>query len=146
MWPFSGPSFASPSSAPPAPEKSFDELVEDEVATVRAGLLIEAHPHLLRPSSYPPFDPSDPHPPTPTCLALFERFLSCYSLGSQAKALYRHGSRVACEPKKEDWKFCVATKGLGEEKRREVWIRRKAERSVEDRKREGSSEDVWTAR
>ncbi|CEQ40701.1 SPOSA6832_02355, partial [Sporobolomyces salmonicolor] len=61
------------------------------------------------------------------------------------KSVYRHGVPRDCSPKFEDFKFCMSVKGLSEQKREEVWVKRRAEWWA--RRREGrSSEDVWEAR
>jgi hypothetical protein len=103
----------------------------------------------------------------PKCLTLFDNFLLCYcpshpfqsrfhllrlltlsretALASQVKSVYRHGAPRDCTPKFEDFKFCMSVKGLSEEKKEEVWIRRRAEWWAE-RRLGKSSEDVWEAR
>jgi hypothetical protein len=50
-----------------------------------------------------------------------------------------------CGQKFADWKFCLASKSLHPEQRRDAWIRRRAEWWA--RKRLGpSSENVWELR
>lgn len=67
------------------------------------------------------------------------------ALASQIKSVYRHGTPRDCMPKFEDFKFCMSVKGLSEERKEEVWVRRRAEWWA--RRRLGkSSEDVWDAR
>ncbi|GAA5874364.1 hypothetical protein JCM3774_005017 [Rhodotorula dairenensis] len=81
----------------------------------------------------------------PSCLTLFDQFFLCYSLGSQIKSVYRHGTPRDCMPKFEDFKFCMSIKGVSNERRDELWVRRRAEWWA--RRRLGkSSEDVWNAR
>ncbi|GAA5961495.1 hypothetical protein JCM3765_003607 [Sporobolomyces pararoseus] len=81
----------------------------------------------------------------PSCLTLFDNFLLCYSLAAQTKSLYRHGKPRDCSPKFEDFKFCMSIKSLSEEKKEEVWVKRRSEWWAE-RRMGRSSEDVWDAK
>ncbi|KAL6306567.1 hypothetical protein BKA93DRAFT_692619, partial [Sparassis latifolia] len=81
----------------------------------------------------------------PGCMKLFDDFLSCNIVGSQVKSLYRYGQMSACSPKLEDFKFCMSIKGLHPERKRDMWIRRRAEWWAE-RRLGKSSEDVWDIR
>ena len=67
------------------------------------------------------------------------------ALAAQFRAVYRFGQPAGCPAKFEDFKFCMSLKGVSEERRQEVWIRRRAE-SWAERRMGKSSEDVWTAR
>ncbi|GAA5908156.1 hypothetical protein JCM5296_000520 [Sporobolomyces johnsonii] len=125
--PSSTPEPAPPAAPePPVPRRrTFEELVEEELPIQRHSVQMEGG--------------------MPSCMTLFDNFFLCYSLGSQAKSVYRHGVPRDCTPKFEDFKFCMSIKGLSEQKRDEVWVRRRAEWWA--RRREGrSSEDVWEAR
>ncbi|GAA5823775.1 hypothetical protein JCM11251_003288 [Rhodosporidiobolus azoricus] len=113
---------AAPSPPPP---RTFDSVVEEELPIQRHSVAMEGG--------------------MPSCLTLFDNFLLCYSLASQVKSVYRHGAPRDCTPKFEDFKFCMSVKGLSEEKKEEVWVRRRAEWWAE-RRLGKSSEDVWDAR
>ncbi|GAA5960310.1 hypothetical protein JCM8115_001136 [Rhodotorula mucilaginosa] len=129
----SSSSTASTSSAPaestPTPlrpcVRTLESLIEEELPIQRHSVAMEGG--------------------MPSCLTLFDNFFLCYSLGSQIKSVYRHGTPRDCMPKFEDFKFCMSIKGLSEERRDELWVRRRAEWWA--RRRLGkSSEDVWEAR
>ncbi|KAM0751638.1 hypothetical protein T439DRAFT_312989 [Meredithblackwellia eburnea MCA 4105] len=81
----------------------------------------------------------------PSCLTLFDNYLLCYSLAAQFKALYRFGQPQGCPAKFEDFKFCMSLKGVSDDKKKEAWIRRRAEHWAH-RRMAKNSEDVWTAR
>ncbi|GAA5985851.1 hypothetical protein JCM10908_006303 [Rhodotorula pacifica] len=118
---------APESPAPTAPPRvrTLESLIEEELPIQRHSVAMEGG--------------------MPSCLTLFDNFFLCYSLGSQIKSVYRHGTPRDCMPKFEDFKFCMSIKGLSEERRDEVWVRRRAEWWA--RRRLGkSSEDVWEAR
>ncbi|KAI0336126.1 hypothetical protein GY45DRAFT_1342223 [Cubamyces sp. BRFM 1775] len=81
----------------------------------------------------------------PGCMKLFDDFLLCNVISSQARSLYRYGEMATCSPKLEDFKFCMSIKGMHPEEKRDVWLRRRAEWWA--RRRSGkSSEDVWDVR
>ncbi|GAA5869098.1 hypothetical protein JCM8547_008697 [Rhodosporidiobolus lusitaniae] len=119
------PAAPAPSHPGPPPPRTFESLVEEEIPIQRHSVEMEGG--------------------MPKCLTLFDNFLLCYSLASQIKSVYRHGAPRDCTPKFEDFKFCMSVKGLSEEKREEVWVRRRAEWWAE-RRLGKSSEDVWEAR
>ena len=48
----------------------------------------------------------------------------------QFKSLYRYGEMAECSQKHEDFKFCMSSKGLHPEEKRDAWIRR--ERALQD--------------
>jgi hypothetical protein len=59
--------------------------------------------------------------------------------------MYRYGTPKDCSDKFEEFKFCMSIKNLSQERREQVWVRRRAEWWA--RRRLGkSSEDVWEAR
>ncbi|ORY88967.1 hypothetical protein BCR35DRAFT_288241 [Leucosporidium creatinivorum] len=116
----------TPEPAPPAlRRRTFEQLVEEELPIQRASVAMEGG--------------------APSCMTLFDDFFSCFSLGTQARSLYRHGHARDCTPKFSSFKFCMSIKSLSPEKREEVWIRRRAEWWAR-RRLEKSSEDVWEAR
>ncbi|KAI0051172.1 hypothetical protein FA95DRAFT_1485886 [Auriscalpium vulgare] len=81
----------------------------------------------------------------PSCMTLFDEFLSCNMVGKQFRALYRFGEMAHCTPKFNEFKFCMSVKGLHPEQRRDEWIRHRAEWWA--RRRVGtSSESVWDVR
>ncbi|CAE6502813.1 unnamed protein product [Rhizoctonia solani] len=81
----------------------------------------------------------------PTCMSHLDEFFRCHALGPQFKAVYRHGTLAFCQPKFEDFKFCLSIKTLEPEERRKAWIRRRAEWWASRRVGQ-SSEDVWEIR
>ncbi|BGP18534.1 hypothetical protein JCM10213_002953 [Rhodosporidiobolus nylandii] len=116
---------AEPAAPPPPPQRTFESLIEEELPIQRHSVAMEGG--------------------MPKCLTLFDNFLLCYSLASQVKSVYRHGAPRDCSPKFDDFKFCMSVKGLSEEKKEEVWVRRRAEWWAA-RRLGKSSEDVWEAR
>lgn len=65
----------------------------------------------------------------------------------QARSVYRFGALSDCSDKLDDFKFCLSMKALSPEERRDVWIRRRAEKSAAQRSQlEKSSEGVWEMR
>ncbi|KAI0256147.1 hypothetical protein BJV78DRAFT_1368050 [Lactifluus subvellereus] len=81
----------------------------------------------------------------PSCMTVFDDFLSCNILGTQLKSIYRFGEMAHCSAKWNEFKFCMSIKGLHPEQRRDAWIRRRAEWWA--RRRLGSSsENVWEKR
>ncbi|KAF9266938.1 hypothetical protein L218DRAFT_857582 [Marasmius fiardii PR-910] len=83
---------------------------------------------------------------TPSCMNLFDTYLSCNAIRSQVKSYYRYGEGTHCSQKLEDWKFCMGLKWLDPEERREKWIRRRAEWWARRRVEGKCSEDVWEMR
>ncbi|GAA6025942.1 hypothetical protein JCM10207_004488 [Rhodosporidiobolus poonsookiae] len=115
----------APAAPAPPPPRTLDSLIEEELPIQRHSVAMEGG--------------------MPKCLTLFDNFLLCYSLASQIKSVYRHGAPRDCSPKFEDFKFCMSVKGLSEDKKEEVWVRRRAEWMAQ-RRLGKSSEDVWDAR
>ncbi|GAA6020640.1 hypothetical protein JCM11491_001130 [Sporobolomyces phaffii] len=116
------PELATP---PPPTRRTFESLVEEELPIQRHSVAMEGG--------------------MPSCLTLFDNFLLCYSLASQTKSVYRHGAPRDCSPKFEDFKFCMSVKSLSEERKQEVWVKRRAEWWAQ-RRLGRSSEDVWDAK
>ena len=81
----------------------------------------------------------------PTCTNHLDTYFNCLSMKYQAKALYRYGERRSCSDKLDNFKFCMSSKGMHPEEKRDVWIRRRAEWWA-NRRLTKSSEDVWEAR
>lgn len=105
----------------------------------------------------------------PSCVTLFDNFLLCFSewlylfyyigasslsvrstlpptgVRNQFSSLYRYGTARECSAKWEDFKFCLANRGLSEERKEEEWIKRRAEHWAE-RRIGPSSEDIWEAK
>lgn len=82
----------------------------------------------------------------PTCLTLFDKWLSCYALGPQIRHAYRHGTAADCATRREDFKFCLTLRQLDPEARRAEWLQRRAEIKAEARHGFHSSENVWSLR
>jgi len=81
----------------------------------------------------------------PGCFTAFDEYLACNVIRTQIKNVYRFGERTKCDRKFQDFKFCLTTKMMHPEERREAWIRRRAEWWA-NRRLERSSEDVWDLR
>ncbi|CAA7259123.1 unnamed protein product [Cyclocybe aegerita] len=81
----------------------------------------------------------------PGCVSVFDDYLACNVIRSQVKSIYRFGERTKCDRKFQDFKFCISTKIMHPEERREAWIRRRAEWWAH-RRLNKSSEDVWNIR
>ncbi|MBW0472783.1 hypothetical protein O181_012498 [Austropuccinia psidii MF-1] len=78
-----------------------------------------------------------------SCLKAFDNLLSCYSISSQLKSIYRFGElNHGCPEKLNDFKFCLSLKTLDKDERGTHWNRRKAEKVLG----RPNSEDVWEAR
>ncbi|KAI0311709.1 hypothetical protein OF83DRAFT_1068362 [Amylostereum chailletii] len=88
------------------------------------------------------------HPTTddiPSCMSLFDDFLTCNMLSSQFKSLYRHGEMARCAGRFHAFKFCMSNNRLHPEQKRDEWIHHRAEWWA--RRRLGaSSENVWEIR
>ncbi|PKI83323.1 hypothetical protein MVES1_003198 [Malassezia vespertilionis] len=82
----------------------------------------------------------------PSCLTLFDRWLSCYALGVQFRNVYRYGTIADCAPRREDFKFCLTMRELDPEMRRAAWLNRRAEEKAHQRQSVHSSENVWEMR
>ena len=70
-------------------------------------------------------NPRDEFPPS--CLTLFDRWLTCYALGPQFRSIYRYGTIADCAPRREDFKYCLTLRSLEPEERRAKWLERRAE-------------------
>ncbi|KAK7692875.1 hypothetical protein QCA50_004510 [Cerrena zonata] len=81
----------------------------------------------------------------PGCMTLFDTYITCNVMSSQVKSLYRYGRMAECAHKAEDFKFCMSSKGLHPEEKRDAWIRRRAEWWAQ-RRLTKSSEDIWEIR
>ncbi|TCD64874.1 hypothetical protein EIP91_003540 [Steccherinum ochraceum] len=81
----------------------------------------------------------------PKCMTLFDDFLLCHVMSAQVKSLYRYGKMTECSQKLEDFKFCMSSKGMHPEEKRDAWIQRRAEWWA-NRRIAKSSEDVWDIR
>lgn len=116
-------------AAPAAPTKSaptdFETVFREELALQAAAM---------------PLDD------VPSCLTLFDRWLTCYSLVPQFRHLYRYGAFTDCGVRKEDFKACLTLRSLEPDERRDGWLRRRAERATYNRMSSRSSEAVWTMR
>ena len=80
------------------------------------------------------------------CSTLFDRWLSCYALGRQARNVYRYGGVDDCARYREDFKFCLTLRTFSDAARRRAWIERRADASAHERLSPRSSECVWTMR
>ncbi|WFD42002.1 hypothetical protein MPSI1_000639 [Malassezia psittaci] len=103
----------------------FDHLVKEELALQAASI---------------------PAAEVPSCLTLFDKWLSCYALGVQFKNAYRHGEVADCAPRKEDFKFCLTLRAMDPEARRHEYLLRRAEEMAHRRKGFHMSEAVWEMR
>ncbi|ORY24209.1 hypothetical protein BCR39DRAFT_547539 [Naematelia encephala] len=81
----------------------------------------------------------------PGCWSMLDDFMRAYALVPQLRSFYRYGRSSDSLWRWSDFKYCLSLKSETEEKRRELWIKRKAEWWAK-RRVEGSSEDVWEIR
>ncbi|KAF9529401.1 hypothetical protein CPB83DRAFT_812229 [Crepidotus variabilis] len=81
----------------------------------------------------------------PGCVTLFDEYLACNVIRTQVKNIYRYGERTKCDEKFGEFKYCLTTKMMHPEERREAWIRRRAEWWA-NRRLGQSSENVWDIR
>ncbi|WFD29547.1 hypothetical protein MSPP1_000556 [Malassezia sp. CBS 17886] len=116
---------AAPGAPSPPHRPSFDTLVKEELAMHAA---------------------ATPDAEIPSCLTLFDKWLSCYALGPQFQNVYRYGTVTDCAAKREDFKFCLTLRELDPDARRRAWLARKAERTAHQRQGYRSSEAVWEIR
>lgn len=122
-----GDAAANPTESSPAPlaNRDFETLRREE-------LVLEA-------AANPPED-------IPSCLTLFDKWLTCYALGEQFRSVYRYGTIANCAPRREDFKFCLTLRQYDPETRRAKWLERRAEASAHQRKGVRTSEAVWEMR
>ncbi|KAL0574302.1 hypothetical protein V5O48_007660 [Marasmius crinis-equi] len=145
MWPWSSSPSTSSSTPTPTPipitqptepvanaHNYFESIVQEELAYLRL-----VHPTVEE---------------TPTCMNLFDTYLSCHAIRTQLKSYYRYGtspthSPFPCAEKLEDWKFCLNLKWVETpEERRDKRLRRRAEWWARRRVEGKCSEDVWGVR
>lgn len=89
---------------------------------------------------------ANPPEDIPSCLTLFDKWLTCYSVGHQLRSAYRYGTVADCAPRREDFKFCLTLRGLDPEVRRAKWLERRADAKAHQRKGFRTSEAVWDLR
>ncbi|WFD25348.1 hypothetical protein MNAN1_000316 [Malassezia nana] len=82
----------------------------------------------------------------PSCLQLFDKWLSCYALGSQFRHAYRYGTVADCHRYSDDLKFCMTMRKLDPEARRDAYLYRRADERAHARRGLRSSEAVWEMR
>lgn len=117
-----GPQGGAP--APP-PRPDLETLRKEELA--------------LEAAAIPPED-------VPTCLHLFDKWLSCYALGSQFRHAYRYGTVADCGNYSNDFKFCLTMRKLEPQFRRDAYLQRRADERAHARRGFRSSEAVWELR
>ena len=66
-------------------------------------------------------------------------------MGKQVRSLYRYGSTRDCTRAMDDFKWCLASRQLAPDAKRDAWIDRRAQWWAE-RRAGPSSEDVWDTR
>lgn len=82
----------------------------------------------------------------PSCLQLFDKWLSCYALGSQFRHAYRYGTVADCHRYSDDFKFCLTMRELDPGAKRDAYLRRRADERAHARRGLRSSEAVWEMR
>ncbi|SGY62642.1 BQ5605_C007g04716 [Microbotryum silenes-dioicae] len=115
----------SPTASSSSSSRTFASLVEEERPLQAASVAMEGG--------------------MPSCIKLFDRYLSCYSINSQTRSLYRHGTVKDCSPQFKEFKFCLSLKAQTTEERDAIWVQRRSEMWAR-RRMEKNSEDVWEAR
>lgn len=85
------------------------------------------------------------YPSEMSCTQCFDLAYYCSSVGGQLNNVYRFGGLRSCSEQWAKWRFCMRTRAMNEDVRREriqEWYREQAARYRVGR----SSEDVWKAR
>lgn len=90
-------------------------------------------------------DPESLYPATMKCSSCFDQAYYCSSLGGQMTNIYRYGGMRSCSDLWAQWRFCMRTKAMGAEEKKER-IREWEQRKVVKYKLGRSSEDVWHVR
>jgi len=111
-----------------ASRNRFDNLVNEEIPIQKASTSMEY-----------------PDNGMPSCLQLFDIHMMCMAIRSQFSSLYRFGHMSDCSRALENWKYCLSMRGLEPERRKEEWVRRRAEWWA-SRRMGPNSEDVWESR
>lgn len=81
-----------------------------------------------------------------SCTQCFNDLIHCYSIGGQARNIYRHGELNNCMDQRQKFKFCMSSKAFPEDQRKVRIARFYMERLARQKIERGSSEDVWTSR
>lgn len=91
-----------------------------------------------------PYDESL-YPTYLSCSACFDQAYYCSSVGGQLTNIYRYGALRSCSELWAQWRFCMRTKTMGDEERKQrIW---EWSREKEARKKLGrNSEEVWGAK
>ncbi|KAB8627220.1 hypothetical protein FH972_026053 [Carpinus fangiana] len=85
------------------------------------------------------------YPTTMKCAGCFDQAYYCSSLGGQLTNIYRYGGMRSCSDLWAQWRFCMRTKAMGGEERKDR-IKEWEQRKVIKYKVGKSSEDVWAVR
>lgn len=82
-----------------------------------------------------------------SCSQAFDEMVACYSLGGQARHIYRYGGISYCSDRWAKMKFCLKMKNVWDDNERAKRIAKyHMEKLAKQKKEGGSSEDVWSVR
>lgn len=90
--------------------------------------------------------PDTTYPTEMNCSQVFDQLLKCYSLGGQIRNYYRYGEISYCLEKRSKLKFCLGTKLMSEEDRREKIRHWHIKQLAEQQAKRQTSEVVWKSR
>lgn len=82
---------------------------------------------------------------TMSCSNCFDQAFYCSSIGGQLNSVYRYGALRSCSDLWAQWRFCMRTKVMSEETKREK-IREYNMKKAIKYKVGRSSEDIWEVR
>lgn len=143
-WWTSAPPATNLAASPPSPPDPRDQAhdPQDESAALSAFLTSLDAPA----AAQPPLRESETLYPTAlSCTSCFDQAYYCSSLGGQLTNIYRYGGMRSCSDLWAQWRFCMRTKAMGEETRKQR-IREWEMAKVGKYKTGRSSEDVWSVR
>lgn len=80
------------------------------------------------------------------CSQVFDQLLKCYSIGGQMRYYYRYGEMSYCQDKQKKLKFCLKTKMLSEEDKKQNISKWYMQQLAEQKLKKQTSEQIWNAR
>lgn len=142
------PSDASaPGTSPKNVRLSRDEQAFADLKSLISPTDVERTERALKAKKETTQDPNQEslYPNTMSCAQCWDMAYACSSVAGQLRNVYRYGGARSCTELWAQWRFCMRTKAMGDDKakmRIREWNQRKAARY----KRGRSSEDVWVSR
>lgn len=129
-----------------ASDNSLDDLfqdLKDAVGDIAEPLKFSKESQSCAKPSRPP---ETTFPTEMDCSQVFDKLLKCYSLGGQIRNYYRYGEISYCLEKRAKLKFCLGTKLMSEEDRREKIRHWHMEQLASQQQKRQTSEIVWRSR